>query len=185
MRVQLVLALLLLSLFGLSVAGIAATTALSGYLLDQVDQRVNGTYQNVLPQLVRLFDDRDPLIQPEPLYLAVLDGDGVVQQSTRLDTVLLGDPELPLLDANAVEGLDGPFTVPSEGTSGDWRVVAQPIEGGPAGPGAPAGLTLVVGLSLEDVEETTRRLVALELLVGSGVLLVLGGLGYALVRRSL
>ncbi|MEJ7726633.1 MAG: ATP-binding protein [Actinomycetes bacterium] len=185
MRVQLVLALLLLSLFGLSVAGVAATTALSGYLLDQVDQRVNGTYQNVLPQLVRLFDDRDPLIQPEPLYLAVLDGDGVVQQSTRLDTALLGDPELPLLDADAVEGLQGPFTVPSEGTSGDWRVVAQPIEGGPAGPGASAGLTLVVGLSLEDVEETTRRLVALELLVGSGVLLVLGGLGYALVRRSL
>ena len=185
LRVQLVLALLLLSLFGLSVAGVAATTALSGYLLDQVDQRVNGTYQNVLPQLVRLFDDRDPLIQPEPLYLAVLDGDGVVQEATRLDTALLGDPDLPLLDADALEVLDGPFTVPSEGTSGDWRVVAQPIEGGPAGLGAPAGLTLVVGLSLEDVEETTRRLVALELLVGSGVLLVLGGLGYALVRRSL
>ena len=43
----------------------------------------------------------------------------------------------------------------------------------------------VRAISLSDVGSTVRRLVLLELLVGLGVLVLLGGAGYVVVRRSL
>ena len=176
LRIQLVVVLLVLSFFGLTIAGAAATTALNGYLLQQVDQRLDGTYDSVLNQLGPVLDDRNPLVQPEPIYVAVFDETGAVEQSRRLDAKPLGNPELPKLDADAVDALERHTTVGSVGTSGSWRFVAKPIQG---------DFSLVVAVSLEDVESTSRRLITLELLVGLGVLLVLGGIGYALVRRSL
>ncbi len=61
--------------------------------------------------------------------------------------------------------------------SGDlrWRVHVEPIEGG----------YVVVGTDLGDVARTAGRLVGVEIVVGSIVLVLVAGLGVAIVRASL
>jgi two-component system OmpR family sensor kinase len=63
------------------------------------------------------------------------------------------------------------------GAGGDWRAVVLPLRD-------IDGVALVA-LPLDDVRETTARLVLLELAVGVTVLVVLAGVGYAAVRSSL
>jgi two-component system OmpR family sensor kinase len=88
-------------------------------------------------------------------------------------------PRLPTLDSRAVARHDGrPFTVSSRGAGGhDWRVLAMPLSDGTS--------TVVVGLSLEDVETTVAWLNAINAIVGLVVLALLGVAGYLVVRSSL
>ena len=67
----------------------------------------------------------------------------------------------------------------SAGEGSDWRVLVQPvvIQGDP--------YLYVRAISLSDVNNTVHRLVVLEWLVGLVVLVLLGGAGYVVVRRSL
>jgi two-component system OmpR family sensor kinase len=73
-----------------------------------------------------------------------------------------------------------PFTVPSAGSGADWRVS---VEQGTLRGGTPA--LAVRAISLSDVNSTVRRLVVIETFVGLLVLVLLGGAGYVVVRRSL
>ena len=71
-----------------------------------------------------------------------------------------------------------PFTVGSVDGSAQWRVVLAPL------PGA-TGDTVAVATSLSDVDNTVSHLEILEAAVGLAVVVLLAGIGYLAVRRSL
>ncbi|NKY20249.1 HAMP domain-containing histidine kinase [Tsukamurella spumae] len=107
---------------------------------------------------------------PTRFYQAVFLPDGTQLQISNPDFT-----ERP--DLSGLDDLHGDaVTVRSVGGKDpQWRVVQSSSQYGVA----------YVAVTLSDVESTLRAMVALELLIGGGVLIVAGGLGYLVVRRSL
>ena len=69
-----------------------------------------------------------------------------------------------------------PYTVKSQNGRLTWRMTAATLSNGEI---------LYVGQTLTNVQDTLRRLVIIELLTGGIVLIVLSGIGAAVVQRSL
>ncbi len=171
LRVKLVLAVVALSAVVLVLAAVAATTALRGFLLEQVDVRLRSTFDQVAAQIepTRVF-------LPPGFYVDVLDPQG---QSVLARTRSLGPdvPDLPVLDAREVADRIGePFTAPSVSGESDWRVMARPV---------PGDRTLVVATSRAEVDSALGRLVLLQAIIGAVALVVLAIAGSVLIRRSL
>jgi two-component system OmpR family sensor kinase len=158
LRVRLVGAVLLLSGLALALSGVAATASLHGYLLGRVDAQLGQTVDRFAdqPQLGG-NGGRDPLGM---VFAEVVTSGGTTSTPLRDG---LSAPTLPASFPT------GPFT------SGHWRVQARTA----------GSSTVVVALPLNDIEATLSHLVLLEVAVGGGVLVLLGGLGYVVVRRSL
>ncbi|MCW2668968.1 MAG: phoR [Frankiales bacterium] len=158
LRLRLVGAVLLLSGLALALSGAAATASLRGYLLGRVDTQLGQTVDRLA-------------VQPQlsgPLGHDSLDSvfAEVITPSGTTATGLRSGVNPPVL----------PSTLPTVPfTAGHWRVEARTTPSG----------TVIVALPLDDVQATVSRLVLLECVVGGGVLLLLGGLGYVVVRRSL
>jgi two-component system OmpR family sensor kinase len=183
LRVKLVAALTALVALALVVTGLAASTALRGYLVDRVD--ANLTVAAARPS---------PALDPPP------DGDGghfrrpdeyAVQYSTTSGQVLrafAGDgspPALPTLDQALVDAhRQRPFTVLSRDGNERWRVVLLPVRLRVGGSRPVDGL-VAVAAPLSDVGRTVRQLTLLELGIGAIVLVLFAGLGYGAVRSSL
>ena len=177
LRWRLVAAVLALTAVGLLLTGLAATTALRGYLLEQVDDSLVQASRSVAVDL-----RRDPLSDVDrgrgrgrgdlgPLnrfYVRVLDAEGA---ETREEGVGLPGPRLPRGPLP-----DGPFTTGAVAGDGRWRVVAAV---------QPDGGSVTFGASLEGVDGTVSRLLAIQAVVGLAVLALLAGAAYAVVRGSL
>jgi two-component system, OmpR family, sensor kinase len=87
-------------------------------------------------------------------------------------------PVIPTLAVSAVQTQHGkPFSVPSRHGQGQWRVIVLTA---PNGNGSVA-----VATPLTAVGSTLAQLARFELIIGGIVLVVLAGLGYVAVRRSL
>jgi two-component system OmpR family sensor kinase len=159
LRVRLVGAVLLLSGLALTLSGVAATASLHGYLLGRVDDQLRQTVDRFAdqPQL-GATGGHDPL--------GMVFAEVVTSGGTTTTTPLREGLSAPALPAAFPAG---PFT------SGHWRVQAR----------TSGSSTVVVALPLNDIEATLSHLVLLEGAVGGGVLVLLGGLGYIVVRRSL
>ncbi|MDQ1688643.1 MAG: two-component system, OmpR family, sensor kinase [Frankiaceae bacterium] len=184
LRVRLVVAVVLLGALGLAASGFAATAQLRGYLLNRLDEQVVAAAQDVQRHPGRNPDGGGPDGGGPSSYLVeYLGADGTVLGVAAAPVNNDDRPKLPTLTPKAVLARDGqPFSVAGgEGTA--WRVVAVPIlvrtTTGVAVP------TAVVAASQADVDRTTERLIRLELLVGLAVLVLLGVVGYVIVRRSL
>ena len=176
LRVKLVAALVALVAVGLVTTGAIVTTSVRGYLLDQVDQDLAQIAQRE-PRRGD-FDGRrdDPFQTRRDEYVGVTDPSG--RELLGRTNNLGATP--PDIDPATVSGAGSePFTVPSRADGPRWRVLVQPASFN----GSPA--LLVRGVSLADVENTTRALVLADLLVGAIVLILLGGLAYVVVRTSL
>ncbi len=176
LRVKLVAALLALVVVALAVAGAAAATALRGYLLGRLDDQLTDAAMG----LAGGPEGHGPPGGPGPwlfgYYAVRVDAAGMVIQS--LAESGDGTPAIPSQALAAVVARRGaPFTVGSLTGSQSWRVVALPDSHGPG--------SVLVAVSLAEVDHTVGRLVALELSIGGVVVLVLGVLGYVVVRRSL
>jgi len=185
---------------GLLIAGIASTAALRGYLLSRVDAQ--------LAAVNTPFDDRGGPISidgdvdnardprrtpPSEFYVAFFDAAGtpIAVRSNPIDQ-RAGKPTLPTMTVEEARNTYGkPFTV--SGSNGDeWRVVARPFSDsrpvdnrGSQAPASVAGGTVMVAQSLASLQNTVARLALVQFAVGLGVLLLLAGIGYWLVRRSL
>ncbi len=153
----------------LVVSALVITRSTRDHLLDQVDDQLRAA----VPRVGDGSGGAGPTPRLSQLYVGRIGGDG------RLVTVLLPDLEgdtapTPELDAGDVAALQAGalVTVPS---SGDirYRVVGRPVRGGALG---------VVGLSLEDLDATVRRLVAVEAIAVTSVLAVLGLVTWWVVR---
>jgi two-component system OmpR family sensor kinase len=176
LRVTLVVALVVLAAVGLTATGAVVTTSLRGYLVGQVDQ-----------DLAQLADRPTPggpqgrggtpfeTSRDEYLVVAATDGTLLYREATN-------DATPPALDFERLAAAgDRPFTVPAAGRGADWRVLVRSA----TVRGTGQQVLVARGVSLHDVDETTTRLVVVELLVGGIVLALLGALAYVVVRTSL
>ena len=184
LRFKLVAALLMLVTIALAASGAAAAAALRGYLQDRLDGQLQATALDVTRQLERgrLFDrgGRPEFDAPQNLFIRIAAGDGSVVQDLSARGVT-DPPSLPVVDrSDAMQRSGVPFTVPAQDGDGRWRAMVLPIRGQ-----GNFGGSVTVALSLDDVQSTVSRLVLIEGVIGVLVLLVLAGVGYAVVRSSL
>jgi two-component system, OmpR family, sensor kinase len=185
LRVRLVVATTILVAVGLAISGFVASTTLRGYLVDRVDDQLGQYAQqfagaefrggpfgggggpgsngnDIRADIFAAF--YSPAGQPYPITVRPF--------ATGRQAL----PNLTGLGRDLRARYRQPFTVDSRNGHGSWRVLAI------AGPG---GGTVVVAQNLSGVDHTVSRLQLLELLVGLGVVVILAGAGYVVVRRSL
>jgi two-component system OmpR family sensor kinase len=177
LRVTLVVALVVIAAVGLTVTGAVVTATLRGYLVHQVDRDLAELAERPVRPGDFTGDDDGPFGASRDEYLGYASADG-----TELRGVTSGSGlGMPRLEPAAIAAAGTePFTVRAAG-GGSWRVVVRQATILQTG----QSVLVVRGISLGDVQDTTRRLVLTELLVGAAVLALLGGLGYIAVRTSL
>ena len=163
LRTKLVAAVVLLSLLGLAVSAVAATRALRGYLQNRVDQQLLAYANGTVPVGGGRGGPGDDRFNTVYFRVAVL-GREVVPDG------LVG-PRVPALVPTR------PVTVSARtAREAPWRIIgAIDRDGNP----------VVLGLSLGEVRRTTSRLLLLETVIGTVVLLALAGGGWLLVSSSL
>jgi two-component system, OmpR family, sensor kinase len=116
---------------------------------------------------------------PSPYWVRTSDNAGTPTgfSSIPLDQTDCG-PAVPPLTVAAVKAhLGNPFTVPSKTGNGRWRVVVSLM---PDGNGS-----IAVATPLTGVDSTLNQLVLFDVIIGAAVLVILAGLSYLAVRRSL
>lgn len=186
LRIKLIAAVLGLVTIALVLTGAASATALRSYLLGQVDRQLASVASSV-PQFSGGFGGgpADPFASPDTyVHLAVPGTTGRTWAAATVDP-----PTLPTgVRASALPASGRFVTVDSESGRRSWRVLIVPIRVALTDPfGSPQVTTgvLFVAQSLGPVDLTVARLVLVELVVGVVALMLLGLLGFALVRRSL
>ncbi|MFP5256252.1 MAG: sensor histidine kinase [Acidimicrobiia bacterium] len=153
----------------LVVSALAITRSTRDHLLEQVDDQL----QAALPRVSDGPGGGGPTPRLSQLYV------GRIGPAGQLTTVLLPDlegdtaptPELDRVDVAALEA----GAIVTVGSDGDirYRVIGRPVRGGGLG---------VVGLSLEDLDATVRRLVVVEVVAVGSILAVLGLVTWWVVR---
>lgn len=178
LRVKITILMVVLLSVGLGLSSLIATTALSGYLMDRVDEAMTGTHAfagspQPLPPIESTSDGG--YRPPSRFYIEVVYADGRAPDVIATPGNASGArPEVP--DAQALADLVGtPFTVGSVDGGEQWRVVATASMDG----------YVVLATSLADVQATVDRLKLLQLIVGAIVVVVAASVGYVIVRRSL
>ena len=184
---QLVLVVLALVAVALGITGAAAATVLRGQLVNRVDDQLQASLRGLIG--AQNGPPRGYGPQPQPpqtgaaFFYGVYQDDGtpVGQPLLRVPyDQVQSAPELPNITAAMAEDNEGdPFTADSVNDGHEWRVLIQPvrINGDPG--------SVVVALSLRDVQATVNQLIAVEVIVSLLVLLLLAGVAYAVVRTSL
>jgi two-component system OmpR family sensor kinase len=179
LRITLVALLVTLVALALTVTGGAATSLLSGYLLDQRDDQLNSTAGNLAsnPVTVQNLCTTPGLpLTARGTYLGCLGSNGIFRELSD-DRPPAGLPELThITSRNVGRYPQDPFTVPSADGSTSWRIVVQPVSG---------NFAFVYGIDLADNRAVLTRLIVLEVIVGLVVVALLGAAGYLLVRNSL
>ena len=177
LRVTLVAALLALVALGLMASGVAATTQLSGFLRDRTDaQLVQASH--VPPDKLA---GRSGAGLPPSRYYVGYTLPGATQVTDYSDTSAYGQtqPVLPAPTAEQTSADPRPYTVTARDGS-SWRAISV---SGYAYAGEPTVVTTAI--SLVDDGAAIARLTELLLVIGVVVLVLLGGLTYLVVRRSL
>jgi len=170
LRIRLVAAVVALSAAGLVVTGVVATASLHSYLLQRVD--------NQLQSSPPIGCDHDfgghggGERQLTQFYVAELTPAGRIVRCSPAPTTD-DSPSIPVV---GVESLNSPFTTHSVDSGMPWRVLMRT---------SPDGNISVVATPISDVNHTVSRLVALETVIGLVVLVLIGGAGYLVIRRSL
>jgi two-component system OmpR family sensor kinase len=169
LRLRLVGVVVLLSALALALSGLAASTALRGYLLGQVDAQLSSSVSRLsdVQQLrgTNSTGGADPLTDA---YAEVISGSTALRSQLRTG---LSAPALP----SDLSSHTTPFTVTSVDGQDTWRVQVA-TEG---------TVLVVVALPLDGLESTMARLITVEVIGGAAVLVLLAGVGYVVVRRSL
>ena len=182
LRTRLLLGLLGLVSVGLIASDFITYRFLQQFLMDRLDEQVQAAVDPVASRLSAGERRSPPLSRtavPGGTYGAVVDNDGKVLISRPFgyegeDLEALPQPRLTVGDLGRRE----PFTTPAvqRGAPG-FRVVVAPLTSG-------AG-NLVVAVPMNDVVQTLRRLVLIELATTAAVLAGVGGLALVVVRAGL
>ncbi len=175
LRARLLAALAGLLLTGIVIADLASVAALRSYLLHQIDDELRSA-QGPAARRLSLDGRRDPGVSE--YFFEVRDASGTI--ITRIAPELRrNNVETPALTAELVLANAGkrPFTVASENGREKFRAVVGV---------APNGAFLAtVATPLSDVDRAVKRLVFVEIVVSTVLLMVLVALGYAVIRRDL
>jgi two-component system OmpR family sensor kinase len=188
LRKRLVLGLVALALVALAVADVATYASLRSFLLDRTDRSLTSASRAVEGSAgERQHVDFRGLADSLPgVYVQIRDpDDGDVLFTGRPPrppgAEQLPPPELPGQIALAAEGdsLDRVRYFTAKAVDGDVRYRVR------ASIDRTRSFVIVVGASLEDVDDTLHRLLLVELLVTGAVLLAIAGLGLWVVRVGL
>ena len=184
LRIKLVAAVVLLVAAGLAVSAVAATASLHSYLLKRLDDQL--TSAPVGPETCthgRPGPGGGPPQQFGPddvqakFYVARYDAAGGTLCVVPAGATTSAGPALTGLTLQRASALSAhPFTVAGADGGTSWRVRVHVY---------PDGDSSVVASSLSDIDNTVNRLVLLEIAIGGGVLLLIAGLGYVVIRRAL
>jgi two-component system OmpR family sensor kinase len=174
LRVKLVAAILILVLAGLMVIGVTSVVALRGYLTDGVDQQLVTAARNANAQVLN-DTAGSTVLAVQFVQTTTTEGAGRPPSYTSVRSP--GDlPPLTTGVDRISAVVDHPYTVVSTNHRVRWRMLVTVL---------PNGAVLHLGVNLSTVESTVGKLVALELLLGSGALVLLATIGVAMVRTSL
>ncbi len=187
LRSRLLAGVLVLVAAGLLVASIATYAALRSFLTTRVDQQLVAAAAPVGREL--LFGSRPGVrttskaIVPLGTYAQLRDGNGEVRATLTSTFGDASDPP-PALPAD-LPPMDGAskrlFSVDAQsGGSPRYRVLATPLSGASPQDGA-----LLVALPLREVQQTLRRLLVIEGVVTVAVLILVGAVGFWVVRMGL
>ncbi|WP_242659092.1 sensor histidine kinase [Thermostaphylospora chromogena] len=168
---KLIAVTLALLAFGLALIGVGSVSILHGYLINRVDTQI-GLLTGEAERRARrgLFALANIRLPPDAMLRALDHRGGTMLTVNGMETEHLPGPQM-------IEHADGePFTAPDRSGETKWRVMVTPVEGLGA---------VVVAVDLTEVRQITTRLALIEALGGSGVMLLLAGIGIAIVRRSL
>jgi two-component system, OmpR family, sensor kinase len=187
LRIKLVAAMLGLLVIGLAVTGVAAWTAMRSYLTKQVDVTLTAAAQNVRVSPSALGDLAAATClspddgrfggQPTSYFVQVTNSTGTLACAPSDGSARFA-PHIPSMTTQQAALLGGaPFTVGSNGGDQHWRVEAIPVQ--------PASSVLFVAVSLDSVDHTLGQLLFIEIVGGIAVVVLLGAVGYEMVRRSL
>jgi signal transduction histidine kinase len=174
---RLISAMLALVALGLMLTGTFGVRLLRGYLVERVDEQLDAAVDELMQEGVQQTIERQTSQVPSPFHLALLDaeGDAVLVQRSALNR---SAPSLPhLTPEQASDRAGDPFTVDSSRGAGSWRVVTLPI--------ADSSGSVVMAMTLDEVDATVKRLVQIDILVGIAVLAGLAVVGITMVRTAL
>ena len=181
LRTRLLLGLLGLVSIGLVASDLITYRFLQSFLMDRLDEQVQAAVDPVASRLSAGERRSPPLNRtavPGGTYGAVVDNDGNVGVSRPFgyegeDLESFPQPKLTVGDLRRRQ----PFTTPAvERGAPGFRVVVVPLS---------ANANLVVAVPMNDVVQTLRRLVLIELVTTAAVLAGVGGLALVVVRAGL
>jgi two-component system, OmpR family, sensor kinase len=177
LRVKLIAASLALVALALVAVSVASVSAMRGYLLDKTDRQLTG-FARVTARVISQpgpFQTKVPVTGQFIVQVRDATGKIVADSGGSIWRDTLPEPAVPQNADWLTAHTDQAVTVGA--VSGDvrWRVHVEPIAGG----------YVVVAADLRDVARTAGRLVGVEIVVGSIVLVLVAGLGIAIVRASL
>ena len=169
LRARLLLGTAVIALMlGVGAVAIARTT--ERHLVAQVDEQLRSAraQSRVGPGRPEGADQREEGNGPRrlsSLYVGILDRNDVLITAFA-PNLTAEDPPVPVLDADDIEAIRGGrlATVGSEHSNLQYRTLARE---------APNGITLVLALPLDGVQDTVNQLIAVELLAVVAVLAVL------------
>ncbi len=183
LQLKLIATMLALVACALFVAGATATTELRGHLLDRVDEQLETAARPILGRAghgpPEEADPGGPFRLPSAYYVQTFDAGGQIRNkfSNPLQDGEASPAIPPMTIDDAARRAGAPFTVPGRDGGASWRVVVTPLADGSG--------SVAVATSLGEVGNIVTALTDLELVIGVAVLVILGMLGYVLVRANL
>jgi two-component system, OmpR family, sensor kinase len=173
LRLKLVAAILVLVTLALLVIGAASVFVVRGFLIDRVDEQLDGAAVTR-----QLNSSRTTVVVPVDFALTTATNGTGGEPDYRDPRLSPGDLPRLVTGVDQVAAVNGrPYTTPSVNGRMHWRMLVTVL---------PNGAVLHVGDNLTtSVDKQVHQLYVAELLVGSGVLAVLAMGGVAMVRASL
>ncbi|MEV0593062.1 sensor histidine kinase [Nonomuraea cavernae] len=178
LRIKLIAAMLALLALGLTFIGLVSVSVLHGYLMDRVDSQVHLVsvrmqkkleYDRERREKGKKVSDKPLLIESDTIVLVRDLAGTLTPLQVERDVDIKPKPVLSAAPEPVI------YTAPAIMGNGEWRVLET----------SAADTTFVVAADLTEVTEITRRLALIELLGGSGILLILAVGGVTIVRRSM
>jgi two-component system, OmpR family, sensor kinase len=177
LRIKLIAGVLTMVALALVAVSVASVSAMRGYLLDKTDRQLTGVAR-VTARVISQpgpFQTKVPVAGQYVIQVRDLNGHIVADSAQSVWRDAVPEPAVPQDAAWLTAHTERAVTVAAQSGGIRWRVHVEPIDGG----------FVVVGTDLRDVALTAGRLVGVEIVVGGIVLVLVAGLGVAIVRASL
>jgi two-component system OmpR family sensor kinase len=169
---------------GLFVAGLGSMSVLRNYLTDEVDSKITNFSQSLNSNLIKITISTDGEVScavtpaPTDYFFAIYSATGQLMCANKTGDA--AHPEIDSLPLSAVANLTTPFTVANGPTTGQWRVVANPVSIS----GSNDLLTVVVGRELNETNALVARFAAIFVFFGLTVVVLGGALTRLLVTST-
>ena len=184
LRTKLVTALLALVAIALAVMSFVGVAVFGNYLQSQVDAQLRSLDAQVQNDPAAFLGGHHMMFVLNNNVVEVLSANG--QLVTGLGNWQnLSSNSGPAIPVSELGNSGQPFTVPAQSGGDGWRVIIQPVQYSTDGGLTTQSGTLVVGVSLGNLDQTMAYLIRVDVIVSVVILIVLMIVGFAVVRANL